>query len=211
MSIVDFDSRVNGYAHLTLLAITEVSRHMPNLHRIAASDFPGINFNDLCYAVNFTTRPPTLSLKEVEAIKMEAEQKGQVIDDTLARMGSYDHSRVALLRIETTTDLYTACAQPVHRLVGLNKSGSTDAQIASILETGKASGGKGRAPCVIESTNQSLIEAEYDIIDEIVRRVDEKIGTETLLCNDAYVVVVREQVELLLDQLGSNATHTIFV
>lgn len=184
----------------------EVSRHMPSLRQIAASDFPDIDFNDLCYVVNFTTNPPTLQLKELEAIK--AEQKGQVLDDILDRLGTYDLGQVALLRIETATDLYTDCAQPVHRLVGVDKSGSTEAhlRLASVLETGKSSGRKGRESCSIlcASPEQFPVEAEYDIVDE-------KIGTEPPLCNDAYVAVVREEVELLLDKLGSDATNTIYV
>lgn len=142
------DIRVREYTHITLLAMAEVSRHMPNLRRIAAVEFPYRDFNDLCFAVSFATNPPTLKLETTQMIKKKKKYK-HVVEDLLRREGSYDSSRVALLRIEALMDLWPDYVDSMYRLVELDKTGSDNRRLTAILEAGKVMGGTQREPCFI--------------------------------------------------------------
>lgn len=203
------DIRVREYAHITLLAMAEVSRHMSNLRRIAAVEFPYRDFNDLYFAVSFATNPPTLKLETTQMIKKKKKYK-HVVEDLLRRVGSYDPSRVALLRIEPLMDLWPDYVDSMYRLVELDKTGSDNSRLTAILEAGKVMGGTRREPCSIGLDKETL-EAEYDIIDEIVRRTNEKMAGRPLLCDFRYAAAIEKEVKVLLVELEGSDRKVIYI
>lgn len=200
---------VSYNTHITLLAKAEVSRHLPSLRRIAAIEFPGIDFQSLIFVVDFTTNPPTLRLETPDSMKREEYE--YVVEDLLQRVGSYDPNRVALLRIEPLMDVCPEYVDSVYRLVELDKTGFSDVQLTAILESGKVAGGKARELCLTVPGRPALIAAEYDIIDEIVRRADGRLNDQPKLCNTEYATIIEEEVASLQAELGSSAQNLIYL
>lgn len=200
---------VIDYEHLTLVAMAEISRQLPYLRRAAVAELPDVDFNDICFSMNFMTNPPTVNIKTLEMLKIDA-YKG-VFEDFVQRIGFYDRSRVVLLQFDAIMDMWPVYVQTVYRLVEIDKTGSSDAKLMSVLEAGEASGGKRRESCFLKSAEQPQMEAEYDIIDEIVRRANERLEGQPLLCDFEYADLVQEEAELLVDELGDGLKSAVYV
>lgn len=192
-----------------MFAMAEVSRHMPDLRRLAKAEFPDIDFDDLYFVVDFSTAPPTLRLETMDSIDEEVFER--VVEDLLQRQRSYDRNRVGLLRIEALMDFGAADEEPVYRLVELDKTGPKNAHLAAVLEAGKALGGVRRQPCFLESKEQPRLEAEYDIIDEITRCADERMEGRPLLCHSEYSAIIEEEAKSLMQEIGGDLSYVIYV
>lgn len=198
------------FTHITLLAMAEVSRHMPDLRRVAKVEYPNVDFNDLCYFVSFVTDPPTLQLKtSVSIVKKGYEH---VVEDLVDRVAAFGTDRVALFRIDPIMEVQLDSIATVYRLVQFDKTGSGNAHLDKFSENGRALGGRRREPCIMESVKSPAeLETRFDIIDEIVRRADETLTGRPLLCDDEYAAVLEEEAGLLVEELGSSMRDTIYV
>ena len=210
---------VRDYGHLALLAKYEVSRHMPALLETWVRDFPDEDIEDLCFVVDYVTNPPSIFMEYPP--KSDWHENVSITDELLniaTESPTLDSEKVAVIRLAPVCNLWPSWRYSTMRLVDMDKTAdrhSRDPRLVAILEAGKREGGKSREPCHVghwkNASESAPVEAEYDIIDELIRRVniyDFDVGTVRFR---TFASKIENEARQLLEELGSAAYDFIYV
>ena len=175
---------------------------MSILQAAAAKDFPGVDLNELCFVVDFAVNPPSIWLER--PTESERTLKGTIIEEIFTKAARRKGSIV--MKIKPVCDLSPEKCSSVLRLVYVG-----DCK-AGVMNAGGRGGGKSRPPCRIGHRQGDSVKAEYDVIDELFRRV-ESVDPDILYAVDYDMLteVIRAEALKLLHEIGPTSQDLIFV
>ena len=183
------------------MAKYEVSRHFSTLRATAARDFPGVNFDGLCFVVDFATNPPSIWFER--PTESERTMRGTIIEEIFTRARG---KGAIVMKIKPLCDLFPEKCFSFLRLVHFDTC-QTD-----IMGTSEYKRREGRAPCRIGHRQSDTVKAEYDVLDELSQRVSNVYPSDPYAPDyDVLTEVIRDETRKLLQGDGATARDLIFV